>query len=370
MDIIIFQSTVANSVSHTSLPTNSTGTKCYSTSGVPVFTALTVLLHSEFITMAAVASAPVIYGSHDSDKEHNTDHSPSRFTAVNGRDNSVCGVNGPTPSSNVTSNSNDERREGVESGWGTSGYNTPSSRQGERVQDSGSVGHDQEDRRSPCSSSQGGSNKNKRKRSESTERQASPQAAHQARSHPRSPVPLSDENAEPQTQPTNSNGAAASHPGHEPQNPSPTTYPRVEGIEDSRAPSASSPWHDYDSQLISQAQRAQNLDTSDAQLAEALQREAQGQDPSQKNWGAANRPAEAPAEIDQRSFPQAYTQERPQAAVQVGPKRKRVFSNRTKTGCMTCRRRKKKCDEQHPACKLQDIFLLLVYIFMPRYHHI
>ncbi|EKV15004.1 hypothetical protein PDIG_03090 [Penicillium digitatum PHI26] len=38
-------------------------------------------------------------------------------------------------------------------------------------------------------------------------------------------------------------------------------------------------------------------------------------------------------------------------AAQVAPKRKRVFSNRTKTGCMTCRRRKKKCDEQHPACK-------------------
>ncbi|TDZ55061.1 putative maltose O-acetyltransferase [Colletotrichum trifolii] len=31
-------------------------------------------------------------------------------------------------------------------------------------------------------------------------------------------------------------------------------------------------------------------------------------------------------------------------------KRKRNFSNRTKTGCMTCRRRKKKCDEQKPEC--------------------
>lgn len=34
-------------------------------------------------------------------------------------------------------------------------------------------------------------------------------------------------------------------------------------------------------------------------------------------------------------------------------RRKRVFSNRTKTGCMTCRRRKKKCDEQHPECKFK-----------------
>lgn len=32
-------------------------------------------------------------------------------------------------------------------------------------------------------------------------------------------------------------------------------------------------------------------------------------------------------------------------------KRKRNFSNRTKTGCLTCRRRKKKCDELKPECK-------------------
>jgi hypothetical protein len=32
-------------------------------------------------------------------------------------------------------------------------------------------------------------------------------------------------------------------------------------------------------------------------------------------------------------------------------KRKRQFANRTKTGCGTCRRRKKKCDEAKPECK-------------------
>lgn len=32
-------------------------------------------------------------------------------------------------------------------------------------------------------------------------------------------------------------------------------------------------------------------------------------------------------------------------------KKKRNFSNRTKTGCLTCRRRKKKCDESKPECK-------------------
>jgi hypothetical protein len=36
---------------------------------------------------------------------------------------------------------------------------------------------------------------------------------------------------------------------------------------------------------------------------------------------------------------------------QSGNKRKRMFSNRTKTGCKTCRSRKKKCDEGQPTCK-------------------
>ena len=46
--------------------------------------------------------------------------------------------------------------------------------------------------------------------------------------------------------------------------------------------------------------------------------------------------------------------DRSSSGVQVdreGKRRKRIFSNRTKTGCMTCRKRKKKCDELHPECK-------------------
>ncbi|CAI4215083.1 unnamed protein product [Parascedosporium putredinis] len=42
---------------------------------------------------------------------------------------------------------------------------------------------------------------------------------------------------------------------------------------------------------------------------------------------------------------------RKDSVIQMDPKkRKRNFSNRTKTGCMTCRKRKKKCDEQKPEC--------------------
>ncbi|ORY59564.1 uncharacterized protein BCR38DRAFT_59325 [Pseudomassariella vexata] len=49
----------------------------------------------------------------------------------------------------------------------------------------------------------------------------------------------------------------------------------------------------------------------------------------------------------------SYTPEhrRDGSIIQSDPKkRKRNFSNRTKTGCLTCRKRKKKCDETKPEC--------------------
>ncbi|PFH62604.1 hypothetical protein XA68_12856 [Ophiocordyceps unilateralis] len=47
-----------------------------------------------------------------------------------------------------------------------------------------------------------------------------------------------------------------------------------------------------------------------------------------------------------------YTAEHGQDSVPQhdAKKRKRNFSNRTKTGCLTCRKRKKKCDEHKPEC--------------------
>lgn len=62
-------------------------------------------------------------------------------------------------------------------------------------------------------------------------------------------------------------------------------------------------------------------------------------------------------EADDRSlslYGDQYTPEHRQNSIlQHDPKkRKRNFSNRTKTGCMTCRKRKKKCDEQKPECEL------------------
>jgi hypothetical protein len=44
-------------------------------------------------------------------------------------------------------------------------------------------------------------------------------------------------------------------------------------------------------------------------------------------------------------------------------KRKRMFANRTKTGCGTCRRRKKKCDEAKPECTFEpsELFSIRAY---------
>ena len=59
------------------------------------------------------------------------------------------------------------------------------------------------------------------------------------------------------------------------------------------------------------------------------------------------------------SYAGQYTPEqRRDGVIQMDPKkRKRNFSNRTKTGCLTCRRRKKKCDETKPECTLLGPFL-------------
>lgn len=90
--------------------------------------------------------------------------------------------------------------------------------------------------------------------------------------------------------------------------------------------------------------------TSDEQIGEALRRASQNMDAQRGNY-------HSPEQDDRSANPyDPYGHDRREMSAQSDPKeRKRNFSNRTKTGCMTCRRRKKKCDETKPECKLINI---------------
>ena len=131
----------------------------------------------------------------------------------------------------------------------------------------------------------------------------------------------------------------------------PSTYSRVYDLEPARV-SAERADYDPHPQQLNRADRpyyTPQADISESHLAEALQRENRGynsgprgddfvspedeEDPQSQQYGdyGTNRSSQSGVEVDRK-------------------RRKRVFSNRTKTGCMTCRKRKKKCDEQHPEC--------------------
>lgn len=90
----------------------------------------------------------------------------------------------------------------------------------------------------------------------------------------------------------------------------------------------------------------------DTRMAEALQRENRAYDAMAPHENFVS------PEEDEEHHAQQFGEFGASRGSQSGhdmdrKRRKRVFSNRTKTGCMTCRRRKKKCDEQHPECKYE-----------------
>ncbi|KAL2840859.1 hypothetical protein BJX68DRAFT_183801 [Aspergillus pseudodeflectus] len=295
--------------------------------------------------MATTATAPAM-NDQESEKESKADHSPSRFTAVNGREPLAPGALHDAATHGVDSTHVDNR-ESTES-WPRTGYE-PSSRYEAKAKENGDTHNDLDEQRSQRSTSHSpltSSIRSKRKRSESDDQD---DIAHAPYRGPRSPDQPPESTMDHSPQPGMSNGILNSHSDTDSKRTSPQLQPRADEGDITRTSSASAPWPEYDTQLINQAQRAQQIDASDAQLAEALQREAQGSDASQKTWDSVNRAVEGSVPSEQGLAP-PYAQDRPQSAVQVAPKRKRVFSNRTKTGCMTCRRRKKKCDEQHPAC--------------------
>ncbi|KAJ5131702.1 Zn(II)2Cys6 transcription factor [Penicillium atrosanguineum] len=191
--------------------------------------------------MTAVASAPVM-SNRDSGTETGTEHSPSRFTAVNGRDStaSAAGAN-PTLGTQMDGEDRDAPSVANEN-QDASPRENPS-----HSQRSSPIAH---------------AHAHKRKRSGSGDPDS--QDSQDADGYGRGSIPRPGE-APPARSSSASEIEASS---------AAIASGRSDTNEPSQPPS-SGPWSDYESRLINQAQRAQQIDASDAQLADVLQREAQ-----------------------------------------------------------------------------------------------
>lgn len=305
--------------------------------------------------MAAVASAPAVNGNHTSEKDSDPNHSPSRFTAVNGQESVTPAKNKKAGGTNGHSSDHEEPRDTVEVGQAEDQERNPiPSLEEDRRRGSlnGHPSRQESERPHHYTSAQQMANmhRQKRKRSVSEDSESSPNISQHVHSRPISPTGRPRENSDVQPQSTYSGGSERHHRYSTADRPGQGPYSRPDSAAGNRSSDVNS-WHGYDSRPPHHRQ-PQNIDSSDAQLAEALQRDVQSHD-GHRTWvGLSNRSEEDDsADTDHQRYGE-YSQERtPSGTQHVGPKRKRVFSNRTKTGCMTCRRRKKKCDELHPACE-------------------
>ena len=128
-----------------------------------------------------------------------------------------------------------------------------------------------------------------------------------------------------------------------------------QSLANEEAPDAGAP-HDHDD-WHSDLYSAQTHTISDERIREALQRASQ-------NMNAQQRGGYQSLEDDDSSanpYGNCGHDRREVTASSNPKKRKRNFSNRTKTGCMTCRKRKKKCDEDRPECKSHNTFEALQF---------
>lgn len=111
----------------------------------------------------------------------------------------------------------------------------------------------------------------------------------------------------------------------------------------------SDPWYSHHNREERSAYETQN---SAGSLAS--QSEGQGEDSLRRSQMDSQGYSPTSPDDESSYYGGSYTPEhrRDGTVIQSDPKkRKRNFSNRTKTGCLTCRKRKKKCDESKPECK-------------------
>lgn len=330
--------------------------------------------------MTVVASAALANGSHEHGPGLSSEQqSPPRFTAVNGREP-------PGPAFNDTADENSaapphDRPPGDVQLNGHASRDDPATAQGPSSASSRNYDGRHLSRHTNESPQ-------KRKRSYSPERQVTPSEPYNSQIASKSPGSKAGDDSTPRPQAVDVNGStrSSSVSGSEAfTRQMPSRYGPMERVEAAHSTSNASTWDSPNSHFSPhghhhQQQQQQPIDSSDAQLVEALQRDVQGSSTTAaKQWEQANRPqddtldphvaqhshssAESPNyDEHEQSQPPPSTTETESHGRQ---KKKRAFSNRTKTGCMTCRRRKKKCDEQHPQCKsvIPGIPFLLLFPF-------
>lgn len=321
--------------------------------------------------MAAVTSNH--HGNGDiTEKDHATETSPSHFTAVNGRESAASSLH--------TNGKATERSQIEERG----SRDEPSDqRPVERLSVSGqrddwaknttngdggqTYVHDGRHPQPPnnYSSNSTSTSPHKRKRSDSEERRTSSGTSYHSHSMPKSPEQrrLDHELGTIQgIEETEAPLRRQSHYRHGSPNQDDnrgirSEYPPLEGENQEHSQSAKG-WYSQEAPSARQTYSTQRTDPSDIHLAETLQEESRMYEQRSQRGGGTD----SPEDDDERDTPQRYaeygTGNTPLSGVEAERKRrKRVFSNRTKTGCMTCRRRKKKCDEQHPECEFTRMYL-------------
>lgn len=202
----------------------------------------------------------------------------------------------------------------------------------------------------------------KRKRSLSRERQVPPTTAYAQNAPPQSAAssrmlggsengrpapPYSPHSAYPPPENIYQQQAQAYPPPSQHPYPPP---PDQRGSEpDAYSRSNGAPRNEYDPPLDPNiAPTRERAYYSDSHMAEALQRENRSYDSMPPRDHYITPEEEDDPHVHYGTF--GGTRESQSNEIDR-KRRKRVFSNRTKTGCMTCRRRKKKCDEQHPECE-------------------
>lgn len=320
--------------------------------------------------MAAVAPNSMTEGFRGPETERFAESSPSRFTAVNGHESPA-----PIPKPD-TSNGTEHPGEEAESSKSRQvgeelRADPPTSERVENVvqqPNSGNKPYSETDEKALALSSSTSPSRQqaekkvpqKRKRSYVDEHGNAEDEAYHAHGLPPSPTRLRLSTGET-IHTREPNGGESEHRAQHPREraspasesyarPS-STYSRVYNLEPVRG-SAERVDYDPQPQQSNRSERpyyTSHADVSESHLAEALQRE---------NRGYNSRPRDGDfVSPEEEEDPQSHhygdygTNRSSQSGVEVDRKRrKRVFSNRTKTGCMTCRKRKKKCDEQHPEC--------------------